>query len=84
MPRGMIQALLNITPNSQAWAPIDLSNCIFRNTEATDSIEDVVRAVGNLGTSEELTLQDPKIASVDGSDLTRTFPRNEIDREDGS
>ena len=76
MPRGMIQALLNITPNSQAWAPIDLSNCIFRHTEATDSIEDVVRAVGNLGTSEELTLQeDPKITPVDGSDLTRTFPR---------
>ena len=37
--------------------PIDLSNCIFRNTEATDSIEDVVRAVGNLGTSEESTLR---------------------------
>jgi len=75
MPRGMIQALLNITPNSQAWAPIDLSNCIFRNTEATDSIKDVVRAVGNLGTSEEPTLQDPKITPVDRSNLTRTFPR---------
>jgi len=75
MPTGMIQALLNITPNSQAWAPIDLSNCIFRNTEATDSIKDVVRAVGNLGTSEEPTLQDPKITPVDESNLTRTFPR---------
>jgi len=75
MPRGMIQALLNIAPNSQAWAPTDLSNYIFRNTEATDSIEDVVRAVGNLGSSEESTLQDPKITPADGSDLTRTFPR---------
>jgi len=75
MPRGMIQALLNIAPNSQAWAPIDLSNCIFRNTEATDSIDDVIRAVGNLGTSEDPTLQDPQITPVDGSDLTRTFPR---------
>ena len=34
MPKGMIQALLNITPNSQTWARTDLSNCIFRNTEA--------------------------------------------------
>jgi len=75
MPKGMIQALLNIAPDSQAWAPIDLSNCIFRSTEATDSIEEVVRAVGNLGTSEESTLQDPKITPLDGSDLTRTFPR---------
>jgi len=75
MPKGMIQALLNITPNSQAWAPTDLSNCIFRNTEATDSIEDVVRAVGNMGTLEEPTLQDSKRTSVDGPDLIRIFPR---------
>jgi len=78
MPRGMIQALLNIAPNSQAWAPIDLSHCIFRNTKATDPINDVVRAVENLGTSEEPTLQDlqdPKIIPGDGSDRTRTFPR---------
>jgi len=75
MPRKMIQALLNIAPNSQAWAPINLSNCIFRNTEATDSIDDVVRAVGNLDTSEDPTLQDPKITPVDGSDLAHTFPR---------
>ena len=58
----LIQALLNIAPNSQAWAPIDLSNCIFRNTEATDSIDDVVKTVKNLGTSEDPTLQDPKIS----------------------
>jgi len=64
MPKGIIQALLNITSNSQAWAPTDLSNCIFRNTEATDSIEDVVRAVGNMGTLEE-----------PGPDLIRIFPR---------
>jgi len=75
MPRGMIQALLNIVPNSQVWTPIDLSNCIFRNAEATDSIDDVVRAIGNLDTSEDPTLQDPKITPVDGSDLTRTFTR---------
>ena len=29
MPKGMAQALLGITPNSQVWAPTDLSNCIF-------------------------------------------------------
>ena len=28
MPKGMLQALLNIAPNSQTWTPIDLSNCI--------------------------------------------------------
>jgi len=71
MPRGMIQALLHVAPNSQAWTPIDLS----KNTKATDSIDDMVRAIGNLGTSEDPTLQDPKISPVDVSDLTRTFPR---------
>ena len=35
----------------------------------------VVRAIGNLSTSEDPNLQDPKITPVDGSDLTRTFPR---------
>jgi len=75
MPKGMIQALLNIEPNSQAWAPIDLSNCIFRYTEATDSIDDLVRALENLGTLEGPTSQDPKITPEDGSEPTRTFPR---------
>jgi len=55
MPRGMIQALLHIVPNSQVWTPRDLSNCIIRNTEATDPIDDVARAIGKLGTSEEPT-----------------------------
>jgi len=75
MLRGMIQALLNIAPNSQTWTPINLSNCIIRNTAATDSIDDVVRAIGNLGTSEDPTLQEPIISPLDGSDLTHTFPR---------
>jgi len=52
MPRDMIQALLLIAPNSQAWTPRDLSNCIIWNTEATDSIDDMVRALGKLGTTE--------------------------------
>jgi len=72
-PRAMIQALLHIAPNSQVWTPRDLSNCIIRNTEATDSIDDMVRALGNLVTSEEPTLQDFITTLVDGSDLTRTF-----------
>jgi len=72
-PRAMIQALLHIAPNSQAWTPRDLSNCIIRNTEATDFIDDMVRALGNLVTSEEPTLQDFITTLVDGSDLTRTF-----------
>jgi len=75
MPRRMIQALLLIAPNSQAWTPRDLSNCIIRNAEATDPIDDMVRALGKLGTSEEPTLQDSTTTLLDGSDLTRTFPR---------
>jgi len=74
MPKGMTQALLNIAPNSQAWAPTDLSNCIFRNTEATDSIDDLVRALKSLGTTEGPTSQDPKKTLVEGSDLARIFP----------
>jgi len=71
----MIQALLLIAPNSQAWNPRDLSNCIIQDTEATDSIDDMVRALGKLGTTEEPTLQDSITTLLDGSDLTRTFPR---------
>jgi len=71
----MTQALLDIAPNSQAWAPTDLSNCIFRNTEATDSIDDLVRALKTLGTTEGPTSQDPKKTPVEGSDLARIFPR---------
>jgi hypothetical protein len=75
MPKGMLQALLNITPNSRTWAPVDLSNCIFRNADTTDSMEDVVRAVGNLGTSEDPTLQEPKILPTIETNPLRTFPR---------
>jgi len=75
MPKGMTQALLDIAPNSQAWAPTDLSNCIFRNTEATDSIDDLVRALKTMGTTEGPTSQDPKKTPVEGSDLARIFPR---------
>jgi len=60
MPKGMIQALLGIAPNSQVWAPADLSNCIFRNTEAADSIGVLVRALKSLGTTEGPTSQDPR------------------------
>jgi len=56
-------------------APTDLSNCIFRNTEATDSIDDLVRALKSLGTTEGPTSQDPKKPPVEGSDLARIFPR---------
>jgi len=48
----MIQALLGIAPNYQVWAPTDLSNCIFWNTEAVDSIEDLVKSLKSLGTTE--------------------------------
>jgi len=53
MPKGMIQALLGIAPNSQVWVPTDLSNCIFRNTEAADSIDDLVRSLKSLGTLQD-------------------------------
>jgi len=75
MPKGMIQALLGIVPNSQIWVLTDLSNCIFRNTEAADSIDDLVRSLKSLGTTEGPTSQDPKITLVEGLDLVRIFPR---------
>jgi len=75
MPKGMTQALLGIAPNSQVWAPTDLSNCIFRNTEAADSSDDLVRALKSLGITEGPTSQDQKITPVEGSDLVRIFPR---------
>jgi len=75
MPKGMAQALLGITPNSQVWAPTDLSNCIFRNTEANDSIDDLVRSSKNLGTTEGPTTQVPKIIPAEGLDVKRIFPR---------
>jgi len=74
MPKGMVQALLLIAPNSQTWNPRDLSNCIIRNAEATDSIDDMVRALGKLGTSEEPTMPDSKTTPLDGLDPKRTFP----------
>ena len=74
MPKGMIQALLGIAPNSQVWAPADLSNCIFWNTEAADSIDVLVRALKSLGTTEGPTSQDPKVTSAQGLNLVRIFP----------
>jgi len=76
MPKGMIQALLGIAPNSREWAPTDLSNCIFRNAEATDSIDELVRSLKSLDTTEGPTSQDPtKITTEEGYELVRIFPR---------
>jgi len=49
MPRGMIQALLGTTPTNLDWSPADLSECIFRNAEATDKEEDLLQKLSNLG-----------------------------------
>jgi len=75
MPKGMLQALLGLAPNSQIRAPADLSNCIFRNTEATDSIDVLVRALKSLGTTEDPTSHNPEMTPAAGPDLARTFPR---------
>jgi len=76
MPKGMIQALLGTAPNSQEWALIDLSNCIFWNTEAADSIDELVRTLKSLGTAGGPTTQDPiKRNPEEGSDLIRIFSR---------
>ena len=55
MPKEMIHALLDITPNYQEWAPTDLSNCIFRNAEAADSIDELVRSLKSLSCSLSLS-----------------------------
>jgi len=75
MPKGMIQALLSIAPNSQVWTPTDLSNCIFRNTEAADSIDDLLRSLKSLGTTEGPTSQVPKLTPAEGPNLVRIFSR---------
>jgi len=72
MPKKMIQALIGIAPSSQVWAPTDLSNFIFRNTEAAESIDDLVRALKSLGTTDGPKSQDPKITPVKG---LGNFPR---------
>ena len=43
-------------------------------TNKTD-MEDVVRAVGNLGTSGDPTLQEPELSPAHDTNPTRTFPR---------
>jgi len=69
----MKQALLGTAPNSQEWAPTDLSNCIF---EAADSIDELVRKLNSLGTAGGPTAQEPiKRTPEVGSDLIRIFPR---------
>jgi len=85
----MIQALLGIAPNSQVWALTDLSNCIFRNTEAADSIDELVQSLKSLGTTEGPTSQDAiKITPPEGLNLVRKFPRirslHDIRRDCGS
>jgi len=73
--QGMLQALLGLAPNSQMWTPADLSNCIFRNTEAADSINVLDRELKNLGTAADPTSYNPESAPAAGTDLVRTFPR---------
>ena len=70
MPQGMVQVLLLIAPNSQTWNPRDLSNY----AEGTDSVDDMVRALGKLGTSEEPTVPDSKTTPLNGLDPKRSFP----------
>ena len=47
----------------------------FRNTEAADSIDDLVRSLKSLDTTEGPTSHDPKITPAEGPDLVRIFPR---------
>jgi len=75
MPKGMLQALLGLAPNSQMWTPSDLSNCIFRNTEAADSVDVLARALKNMGTEADPASYNPESAPAAGPELAHTFPR---------
>jgi len=76
MPRGMIQALLGTAPNTQGWSPAHLSDCIFRNAEATDTEEDLVRKLKSLGTSGDSIIQEPTKKTLGAEPgLVRIFPR---------
>jgi len=72
----MIQALLGTAPNTQGWSPADLSDRIFRNAEATDTEEDLVSKINNLGNPGDSLTQEPieKTLFVESS-LGRIFPR---------
>jgi len=72
----MIQTLLGTAPDSQGWSSADLSDCIFRNTEAMDTVEDLVRSLNSLGTLGSSTVQEPiKETLRPAPGLVRTFPR---------
>ena len=75
MLRGSIQALLGTAPNTQGWSPADLSDCTFRDVEATDTEEDLVRKLNNLGTSGDSTIQEPTEKTLFAEPtLIRIFP----------
>jgi len=49
MSRGMVHALLETAPTNQNWSLADLTDCIFRNTEATDEVKNLVQKLNNMG-----------------------------------
>jgi len=71
-PKEMLQALLGLAANFQVWAPADLSNCIFRNTEAADSIDVLLRALKSLGTTEDPASHNSEMTPAAGPDLVRS------------
>jgi len=70
----MLQALLGLAHNSQMWTSADLTNCIFRNTEAADSIDVLVRELKNLGIAADPTSYNPDSTPAARPELARTFP----------
>jgi len=76
MPRGMVHALLGIAPTNQNWTLADLTNCIFRNTEATDEVEDLVQKLNNMGNSEDYKANTPTEETLRaGISHSRIFPK---------
>jgi len=75
MPQGLLQALLGLAPISQMWTPADLSNYIFRNTEAADSINVLARELNNLGIATDPASYNPESTPAAEPELARTFPR---------
>jgi len=74
MPQGMLQALLGLSPNSRMWTPADLTNCIFRNTEAAKSIDVLARELTNLDIAADPASYNPESTPAAGPELARTFP----------
>jgi len=72
----MVHALLEIAPTHQNWCLADLTDCIFRNTEATDEVKNLVQKLNNMGKPGDSKAKTPTEETPRaGISHTRIFPK---------